>query len=174
MNLRDWALSRGMHPQTAYGWYRTGKMPVPARKVGKLILVGDLESEEPKHGSSVIHARVSSSDQKQDLDRQVARVLAWASEHGYSVDRVVTEVGSTLHGYRRKFLSLLSDPEVGTILVVLRPLSGTGDSSDDGMTHHLKRACKTGSNTGRARRGKNNSRRREQEVRDENLLKSAS
>lgn len=149
-------------------------MPVPASKVGQLILVGDLESKEPQHGSSVIYARVSSSDQKQDLDRQVARVLAWASEHGYSVDRVVTEVGSTLNGHRRKFLSLLSDPKVGTILVVPRPLSATGDSSDDGLTYHLERARKTSSNTGRTQRGKNNSRTSEHEVRDENLVKGAS
>ncbi len=51
MNLRDWALSQSTHPQTAYRWYRTGEMLVPARKVGKLILVGDLRSEEPTHGS---------------------------------------------------------------------------------------------------------------------------
>ncbi len=51
MNLRDWALSQSSHPQTAYRWYRTGEMLVPARKVGKLILVGDLRSEEPTHGS---------------------------------------------------------------------------------------------------------------------------
>ncbi len=92
-------------------------MPVAARKVDKLILVGDLESEGPKHGSSVIYARVSSSDQKSDLDRQVARVLAWATEHGYSIDCVVTEVGSALNRHRRKFLSLLSDLKVETILV---------------------------------------------------------
>ncbi len=92
-------------------------MPVPAPKVGQLMLVGDLESEDPKHGSSVIYARVSSSDQKPDLDRQVARVLAFAAEHRYSLERVVTEVGSALNGHRRKFLSLLSDPEAETILV---------------------------------------------------------
>ncbi|WP_298335215.1 IS607 family transposase [Ferrimicrobium sp.] len=117
MNSADWALSQGIHPQTAYRWYRTSKMPVPAPKVGQLMLVGDLESEDPKHGSSVIYARVSSSDQKPDLDRQVARVLAFAAEHRYSLERVVTEVGSALNGHRRKFLSLLSDPEAETILV---------------------------------------------------------
>ncbi len=45
MNLREWALSQGIHPQTAYKWYRAGTLPVPARIVGQLILVGDLESQ---------------------------------------------------------------------------------------------------------------------------------
>ncbi|NNN12540.1 MAG: IS607 family transposase [Acidimicrobiaceae bacterium] len=118
MNLREWALSQGIHPQTAYRWYRTGKMPVPTHRVGnKLILVGDLESTQTKQGSTVIYARVSSSDQKSDLDRQVARVLTWATENGYKIDKVVTEVGSALNGHRRQFLALLGDPNITTILV---------------------------------------------------------
>jgi hypothetical protein len=43
VQLREWALSQGIHPQTAYRWYRQGKLLVPARKMGKLILVGDVE-----------------------------------------------------------------------------------------------------------------------------------
>jgi len=117
MNLREWALSQGIHPQTAYRWYRAGTLPVPARKVGQLILVGDLESQPSASKSAVIYARVSSADQKPDLDRQVVRVLTWATEHGYSIDRVVTEVGSALNGHRRKLLSLLKDPQVTTVLV---------------------------------------------------------
>jgi putative resolvase len=118
VNLREWALAQGIHPQTAYRWYREGKLPVPARKMGKLILVGDLaKSAAPGPHHTVVYARVSSADQRTDLDRQVARVVSWATEHGYSVDQVVTEVGSALDGHRRKFLSLLRDKEVDTILV---------------------------------------------------------
>jgi predicted site-specific integrase-resolvase len=118
MNLREWAQAQGIHPQTAYRWFRQGKLPVPARKMGKLILVGDLEAApRPKRGRTVIYARVSSEDQRGDLDRQVARVLAFATEHGWSVDQVVTEVGSALNGRRRKFLSLLKDSSAATILV---------------------------------------------------------
>jgi predicted site-specific integrase-resolvase len=118
VNLREWALSQGIHPQTAYRWHRQGKLPVPARKMGKLILVGDLEATtQANPGRAVVYARVSSADQRADLDRQVARVVAWATEHGHSVDQVVTEVGSALNGHRRKFLALLRDRTVTTILV---------------------------------------------------------
>jgi len=47
----------------------------------------------------------------------VARVVAWATEHNHSVDQVMTEVGSALNGHRRKFLALLCDRSIGTILV---------------------------------------------------------
>ena len=95
MNLHEWALNQGIHPQTAYKWFREGKLPVPARKMGKLILVGDL-ADAPTHnrGRNVVYARVSSADQRSDLDRQVARVTSWATEHGYEVSQVVTEVGA--------------------------------------------------------------------------------
>jgi predicted site-specific integrase-resolvase len=117
MNLREWADLQGVHPQTAYRWFRAGTLPVPARKMGKLILVGDLDAAAPRTGSTAVYARVSSADQRDDLDRQVARVCAWATTHGLSIDRIVTEVGSGLNGKRRKFLGLLSDATVTTIVV---------------------------------------------------------
>ena len=94
MNLSEWASIQGIHPQTAYRWFREGTLPVPARKTGRLILVGDLETSSPKASVTALYARVSSGDQRADLDRQVARVSAWATSHGHSIDRVVTEVDS--------------------------------------------------------------------------------
>lgn len=64
-----------------------------------------------------MYARVSSADQKPDLDRQVARVTAWAAGEGLAVGRVVTEAGSALNGKRPKFLALLRDGSVRTIVV---------------------------------------------------------
>ncbi len=43
MNLAEWAAEQGIHRQTAYRWFRDGKLPVEAQRVGRLILVGDLE-----------------------------------------------------------------------------------------------------------------------------------
>jgi len=116
VNLKQWAEREGVHHVTAYRWFREGKLPVPARRVGRLILVEPDAVERPA-GLTVVYAGVSSADQKADLDRQVARVTAWATGQGQSVDRVVTEVGSALNGHRRKFLALLRDPAVTTIVV---------------------------------------------------------
>ena len=101
---------------TARRWLAAGLLPVPARKVGGLILVGD-EAHPAPAGITVVYARVSSADQEADLDRQVARVTAWATGQGIAVDRVVTETGSALNGHRRKFLALLRDPSVAVIAV---------------------------------------------------------
>jgi predicted site-specific integrase-resolvase len=64
-----------------------------------------------------VYARVSSADQKADLDRQVVRVTAWATDQQIAVDQVVVEVGSALNGHRRQFLVLLRDQSVHRIAV---------------------------------------------------------
>ena len=117
MNLAAWAERNGVARVTAYRWFHAGLLPVPAQRVGRLILVNDAVAETARHGRTAVYARVSSADQKADLDRQVARVTAWATAEQISVDKVVTEVGSALNGHRRKFLALLRDPSVGRIVV---------------------------------------------------------
>lgn len=117
MNLAAWAERNGVARVTAYRWFRAGLLPVPARRVGRLILVDGSVAETGRAGQTAVYARVSSADQKSDLDRQVARVTVWATSQQIRVDKVVTEVGSALNGRRRKFLALLRDPAVTRIVV---------------------------------------------------------
>jgi putative resolvase len=115
MNLSEWASWMGVSKYTAYRWFREGRLPVPARRVGRLILV---ETPRPAaDGRCVVYARVSSHDQRADLDRQVARVTGWATGQGIRVDEVVTEVGSGMNGHRRKLARILGDPTVTTVVV---------------------------------------------------------
>lgn len=116
MNLKEWAAAQGVSYATARAWHAAGKLPVPAYRVGGLILIGE-PAQPARAGSTVVYARVPSAGQKPDLDRQVARVTAWATAQGLSVDRVVTEVGSALDEHRREFLALLRDPAVSVIAV---------------------------------------------------------
>lgn len=117
MNLKEWAAAQGISYATAMRRYKAGQMPVPTHRIGRLIMIGDPVMPGAETGSIVVYARVSSADQRPDLDRQVARVTAWATSQRLSVDRVVTEVGSALNGQRRKFLALLRDANVSTIVV---------------------------------------------------------
>ncbi len=116
MKLAEWARRNGVHPQTAYRWFREGTMPVPARRLPSGTIMVDVVSDDTQ-GQVVVYARVSSADQRADLDRQVARVTAWVTGQNMVVSDVVTEVGSALNGRRKKFLGLLRDPSVTTIVV---------------------------------------------------------
>jgi predicted site-specific integrase-resolvase len=118
VNLKGWAAATGISYATARRRYESGTLPVPAYRLGRLIMVGEpLTGAAPDAGQVVVYARVSCADQKPDLDRQVARVTTWATGQKLAVSRVVTEVGSALDGRRRKFLGLLRDPAVTTIVV---------------------------------------------------------
>ncbi|WP_343575559.1 IS607 family transposase [Mycobacterium sp.] len=117
MNLAVWAERNGVARVTAYRWFRAGLLPVSAVKVGRLILVDESTADTGVDRRTAVYARVSSADQKADLDRQVARVTAWATSQQIPVEQVVTEVGSALNGHRRKFLALLRDPTVQRIVV---------------------------------------------------------
>ncbi|KJE22875.1 putative site-specific integrase-resolvase [Frankia torreyi] len=116
MNLKEWAAANGVGYSTARQWFLDGKLPVPARRVGGLILV-DQPARPVPSGTVAVYARVSSANQMPNLDRQVARIVAWTASQNLAVGRVVTEVGSALDGHRRKFLALLRDPDVTTIVV---------------------------------------------------------
>lgn len=118
MNLKEWAAATGVSYATARRRYEAGALPVPTYRFGRLIMVGEpVTGAKADSGQVVVYARVSSVDQKPDLDRQVARVTTWATSQRLAVSRVVTEVGSVLNGHRKKFLALLRDPVVSTIVV---------------------------------------------------------
>ncbi|EIU64243.1 resolvase [Mycobacteroides abscessus 6G-0728-R] len=90
---------------------------MPAERVGRLILVRTAPAGEGAAAGVVIYARVSSHDQRADLDRQVGRLTTWATAKDLTVGQVVTEVGSGLNGKRPKLRRVLSDPDAKVIVV---------------------------------------------------------
>jgi putative resolvase len=116
--------AQGIHVTTAYRWYREGVLPVPARKVGRLILVSPGTAAMSAQGGAGLYARVSSHDQKADLGRQVARLSAWAVQAGIPVVRVEAEVGSGMNGARAGARRLLADPAAAVIVVEHRDRLG--------------------------------------------------
>lgn len=68
-------------------------------------------------GGLGLYARVSSHDQKTDLERQVARLSRWAAQAGHRVVRVEAEIASGMNGARPKVERLLADPDVTTVVV---------------------------------------------------------
>jgi len=91
-------------------------MPVPARRLESGTIWIDAAPSDMA-GRVVLYARVSSHDQRADLDRQVARLTAWATANGHRVGEVVTEVGSGLHGKRPRLRRVLSDPDASVVVV---------------------------------------------------------
>ena len=122
MRVREWAEREGLNEQTVWKWCREGKMPVPVEKTQTGVwLVQDpkyeVPPEAPAPGRTVCYARVSSGDQRADLQRQADRLRAFAVSMGAEEPEVVSEVGSGMSDRRRKLSRLLADPSVTTIVV---------------------------------------------------------
>ena len=122
MKLSEWAKKQGISYRTAWRWFKDGNIPVGVKMEQMptaTIVVREMSSPVPlTHGQNVgLYARVSSSDQKNDLDGQLGRLVAYANSQGWTVTRAVTEVGSGVNGHRPKLMKLLSDPEVSAIVV---------------------------------------------------------
>src|SRR5688572_23520691 len=98
------ARAQGIAPRTAYRWFREGTLPVPAERVGpRTILVNiDANASPSVTGGVGLYARVSSHDQKPDLERQTARLSAWAAKAGQKVVRIESEIASGMNGCRPK------------------------------------------------------------------------
>lgn len=97
-------------------------MPVPFERTATgAIIVHDPKYETtptmPNAGRTVCYARVSSSDQKNDLQRQADRLKAFAINLGVKDAQVVTEIGSGVNDKRCTLNHLLKDPTVATIIV---------------------------------------------------------
>ena len=117
ISLTAWGRLYGFDKATTSRLHRAGKLP-PELQIeqlpnGRYYVVAPPANE----GRCVVYARVSSGDQKEDLDRQVGRVVEWATQQGYRPDEVVKEIGSALNGNRRQLRRVVGDHTVRTMVM---------------------------------------------------------
>src|ERR1051326_6701689 len=118
MKLSDYAKQAGVRYETAWRWFRDGK--IKGHRVGQhTIIITEGEHEAgPAVGDQVaIYARVSAAENRPNLDSQADRLVAYCAARGYQVSQVVKEVGSGVNDSRPKLLKLLSDRQIGVIVV---------------------------------------------------------
>ena len=115
MKLSTYAKQLGISYQTAWRLFKDGKLNAYQLPTGTVIV-----REEESQGSEqsvAIYCRVSSSDNKGNLESQKKRLLDYCAAKGYKVSRVITEVGSGINDTRKQWLSLLQDRMVRIIVV---------------------------------------------------------
>jgi predicted site-specific integrase-resolvase len=114
MKLSDYAKQKGVHYRTAYRWFKAGKIPGYQMDTGTIIITEDAPG---KSEQVAVYARVSSSENRDNLDAQAQRLVGYCQARGYQVHRVVKEVGSGVNDSRKKFLALLTDETITRIVV---------------------------------------------------------
>ncbi len=114
MKLSDYAKQVGVHYRTAYRWFKEGKIRGYQMDTGTIIVTKD---EPARPQQTAVYARVSSSENRQNLETQAERLIRYCEAKGYQVHQVVKEVGSGVNDNRRKFLALLADDQMTRIVV---------------------------------------------------------
>ncbi|RLI84868.1 MAG: IS607 family transposase [Archaeoglobales archaeon] len=93
----------GVNRVTVIRWIKQGK--IKAVRVGREYRIPEDEVKrmlkDKVANTAVIYARVSSSDQKSDLERQVEYLKEYCSAKGYNVVDILTDVASGLNEKRR-------------------------------------------------------------------------
>ena len=95
-----------------------GKYRIPESEVKRL-----LSGVEIKEVRAVIYARVSSSDQKKDLERQIEYLIQYCSAKGYKVVNVLSDIASGLKANRRGLLRLFNyvvNREVDVVVITYK------------------------------------------------------
>ena len=82
-----------------------------------MVTEGDERSESQPERLVAIYARVSSHEHRANLERQARRLEDYCAAKGYRVSKVVKEIGSGVNDNRAKFLALLEDQRITTIVV---------------------------------------------------------
>jgi len=107
---------------TLLRWIREGKIRVVTTEGGKYrIPYSEIKKylERREETRAVIYARVSSADQKEDLERQINYLTNYATAKGYKVVEVLKDIASGLNTQRKGLLNLFKLVEERSIDVVL-------------------------------------------------------
>ena len=113
MKLSAYAKKLGISYKTAWRWYSDGRLDAYQTETGTIIV----REQSAAPLGVALYARVSSADQRGDLERQVERLQTYAIARGYKVDKVVAELASGLNDTRPKLTALLKDSSIGVIVV---------------------------------------------------------
>lgn len=116
MKLSEYAKLNSVSYKTAWRWFRDGKIK-NARQLNTGTVVIDEEEKYIKGEYIVIYARVSSSENKSNLEHQAQRLIDYCAAKGWIVNEVIKEVGSGLNDSRKKLLKLFKENKATKIVV---------------------------------------------------------
>lgn len=111
--ISQYAKIHGVTQRTVWRWIKEENLPIERTETGRVRVIVD----ENKEKTVAVYARVSSSENKDNLERQKERIVSYANARGYKIAKIVTEIGSGLNDKRPKLESILTDPSITVIIV---------------------------------------------------------
>lgn len=115
MKLTDYAKLLGVTYRTAWSWFKKGQIEGAFKTESGAIIVP--EERTKKCDYVIIYARVSSSENKSNLDTQAERLKEYAIARGYQIKEIIKEIGSGVNDNRPKLQKMLREGKATRIIV---------------------------------------------------------
>src|SRR5215469_17878686 len=116
MKLSQYAKQQGISYSTALRWWH--QVVIRGYQAPSGTIIVEAETKPPAREERVtIYARVSSAEHKENLERQVERLMQYCTVRGYQVAQITKEIASGASDSRPKLLALLKDRQTTRIVV---------------------------------------------------------
>jgi predicted site-specific integrase-resolvase len=116
MKLSQWARQNGYTYRGAFNVFKRGNIP-NSRQLQNGTIIIDSPTVIKKEEYTVVYARVSSTENKSNLDSQAERVSQFCNANGWVVNEIVKECASGLNDSRPKFQKILTNKNITRLVV---------------------------------------------------------
>lgn len=111
MKLSDYAKQQGISYRTAHRMWKRGELKGRQLSTGTILV----DTSTPVEGA-IVYARVSSAENKSNLDSQALRVERYCIARGYKIVGVIKEVGSGVNDSRKKLIKVFERDDYNLIV----------------------------------------------------------
>lgn len=116
MKLSEYARLNSVTYRTAWQWYKDGKIEGAKQLNTGTVVVPDMK-KPVRDEYVVVYSRVSSSENKSNLENQAQRLIDFCLAKGWVIKEVIKETGSGLNDSRKKLLKLLKERKATKIVI---------------------------------------------------------
>lgn len=114
--LSEYAKEHGLTYRTAYNHYKRGLIKGAYQlPTGTIVIPDDYNIDKPEY--TIVYARVSSAENKKNLDLQAKRVCDFCRAKGWVVNQIIKEIGSGLNDKRPKLQKILKENKATRIVI---------------------------------------------------------
>ena len=117
----EYAKKMSLHIRTVYRYYHNGKIKgYQDKETGTIFILNPFKSKNEANlkNKVVLYARVSSNENKNNLESQLERLRLFAIAKGYQIVKEIKEVGNGLNDNRSK-LNYLLEKELNKFEILL-------------------------------------------------------
>lgn len=111
IKLSRWAKQHGICYQTAFNWFKAGKLENAIQlDTGSIFIEEDLKNIQER---IVIYARVSNQNRKKEIQYQIDRIQQYCNAKGYCVQQIYKEIASGMNDNRKELWKMIeSNPSL--------------------------------------------------------------